>query len=106
MPKQFNDLLSKVRKRFARLTRRTFPRFRIKIGKTAFSGFDPVSFHPHFLHANRNPLRLKMRLPLFTQPVLRIQLRLAPPDKRLETLESLFIPVIGDFPANCLDLAI
>ncbi len=47
-----------------------------------------------------------MRLPLFTQPVLRIQLRLAPPDKRLETLESLFIPVIGDFPANCLDLAI
>jgi hypothetical protein len=46
-----------------------------------------------------------MRLPLFTQPVLRIQLRRAPPDKRLETLESLLTPVFGDFTSNSLDLA-
>jgi hypothetical protein len=66
MPKQFNDLLSKVRKSgieprpnspfsprrenasHASRAGRS-PRSRIKLGKTAFSELDPGSFHPPLL---------------------------------------------------------
>lgn len=46
-----------------------------------------------------------MRLPSIPEPFFRIQLRRAPPDKRLETLESLLTPVFSDFTGNSLDLA-
>ncbi len=88
MPKQLNDLLTKVRK----------------------SGFVPRPNSPfspprgnasHASRANRTPQKR-----LFTQTVFRIQLRLTPPDKRLETLESLFTPVFSEFTGNSLNLAI